>query len=295
MKPFVALSAFFFVACAAPESPLSSSAGAAAASTPAPPNAPITTDRSRYVMEEGPFGPETTIATTFTAPPATTVYIVNCNGAFSPGLQKLIDGAWVDVWAAETNQCLSLPIVIPPGGSHSTTMTVESSADSRVESRTSDRRIGTGTYRAVWYGLYTSFDMNQYPFGDELPVDQRVSAPFEIEGARAFDPSKPSHAQLPAGIASVAPLHGSAVEASEPVRVRFDFSAWAAGPAGPPQLYVDRRFVGEAVKIKGTDKEPELEYVPRSGWRPGRHDARVIYRERSGKDHWYAWSFTVSE
>ena len=297
MKLSAALSTILFLACAAPETPLPPSAEAPvpAASTPTPASAPISTDRTRYVMDEGPFGPETTIATRFKAPPDTTVYIVNCNGAFSPGLQRLVDETWVDVWAAEVNGCLSIPIVVPPGGTHEGTMTVDSGADARVDSRKSERGIGSGTYRAVWYGLYTSFDGNARPFGEELPVEQRVSAPFEIEGPRAFDPSRPSHAQLPTGMNLVGPEHGSVVNRSTPVRIRFDFSAWPAGPAGPPQLFVDRRFVGEAATTTGSDQKPELEYLPRGGWPSGRHDVRVIYRERYGKDHWYAWSFTVTE
>lgn len=254
----------------------------------------LTTDRPRYIMEEGPFAPETTITSTFTAPSDTTVYIVNCNGAFSPGLQLLQDGQWIDVWAAEINQCLSPPIVISAGGTRTTTMTVESGAEARVDSRKTDRRIGGGTYRAVWYGLYTSYDEKTWPFGKELPLEKRVSAPFEIEKAAPHDPSRPSAPQPPREITHAEPASGGRVDALSPLRVRFDFSAWPDGPAGIPQLYVDRRYVSERATSKGTEKKPELEFIPRGGWSSGPHEVRVIYMDRDGRYHWYAWSFTVT-
>lgn len=59
--------------------------------------APVETDRQRYVMQEGPFGPETTIVSTFTAPAHQDVYLLNCNGAFSVGLQRPAGDGWEHV------------------------------------------------------------------------------------------------------------------------------------------------------------------------------------------------------
>jgi hypothetical protein len=159
-------------------SPASTASGTpepvAASPTPAAPSAPLITDRQHYVMTPGPHGPETTIATTFTAPADRSVYIVNCGGAFSMGLQRLENGTWKDHWIGAINECLSAPIVVPPGGRHSGVMRVVSERH---------HPIPGGTYRAAWYSVLTSFDTEARPFGPDLPLEQRVSAPITIEVA----------------------------------------------------------------------------------------------------------------
>jgi hypothetical protein len=117
---------------------------------------PVTTDRKSYALSPGPHGPQATIVTTFHAPADESVSVANCNGAMSLGLQRPERDRWVNAWTAEINGCASAPIVIPPGGQHPGTITA---------------RIEPGTYRAVWHGI-------------ELPVEERVSAPFTIEAAR---------------------------------------------------------------------------------------------------------------
>ena len=144
---------------------------------PKPVEAPVLTEHARYVLQPGPYGPQTTIVTTFR--PAHTVYVMNCNGAMTHGLQRLEDGAWVNAWIAEINGCFSPPIVIPAGGQLVATMTPVS----RPETWT----IEPGTYRAVWHNVYTSFDTKApagRPLGEELPLEQRVSAPFVIDATR---------------------------------------------------------------------------------------------------------------
>lgn len=94
--------------------------GAAPAAKAAP--APIRTDRASYAFRHGFFGPETTIVATLHAPKDKTLYLVNCNGAISAGLQRLVSGAWIDAWAAVTNSCLSQPVVVRPGETHTDTI-----------------------------------------------------------------------------------------------------------------------------------------------------------------------------
>jgi hypothetical protein len=157
------------------------------AATPAAPElpivtdaAPIRTDRPRYVLEDGPFGPEATIMTTFKAPRDTPVYVANCNGAISVGLQRKSGNTWVPAWTTEMNGCASGPIEIPAEGERTESITIASRADAADEWRRTETRIETGTHRAVWYGVLTTFDPSTSR-GDELPLEQRVSAPFEIE------------------------------------------------------------------------------------------------------------------
>lgn len=175
--------------CTEAEKPAARPATPTATPEARPVEAPVRTDRTRYALQEGRFGPEVTIVTTFHAPADRPVYIRNCNGALSLGLQRLKGGTWVDAWAAETNGCASAPIVIQPAGTHVQTITAASGVDAVVSSRRTERKLGPGTYRAVWYGVLTSPDGRPPAFGEELPLAQRVSAPFAID---ALPPAAPS-------------------------------------------------------------------------------------------------------
>lgn len=133
---------------------------------------PIQTDARRYRFTGGPYGPQVVIVTTFTAPPDQAVYLVNCNGAITTGLQRKEGERWIDAWIAMTNACLSQPIVVPAGTSRS----------ERIVAISEDHApFGPGTYRAVWHNALTSFDAEARPFGPSLPLELRVSDPFVIE------------------------------------------------------------------------------------------------------------------
>jgi hypothetical protein len=243
--------------------------------------APVVTDRQRYTMQEGPFGPETTIVSTYTAPADHDVYLLNCNGAFAVGLQRPVGERWEHVWLPAMNACMSAPIVIRAGESRQATIVADSGVDAAVSSRQTETKIGTGTYRVVWHGLLGSYEPKASPPGTDLPIDQRVSAPIFIEAAPPPDPSQPSPATPPAEVRSVEPAHGAHVAADARVRVQL------AGVFGEPYLYVDRDPV-ESVRRGDT-----LEFAPRRRWTPGRHSVRAIYQNEQRKTLWYAWSFTV--
>lgn len=147
--------------------------------TPSAPAAPIRTDRSSYVLTNGPRGPEATIVATLRAPAERAVYILNCNGASGVTLQRKVGEAWEYAWMITMPACLSPPIVVPPGGEHTSRIHVHEHADSVLPRR--ERMIESGTYRVVWTGVLTSFDANKQGFGPELPLEQRVSAPITIE------------------------------------------------------------------------------------------------------------------
>jgi hypothetical protein len=243
---------------------------------------PVETDRPRYVMQEGPFGPETTIVSTYTAPADRDVYLVNCNGGFSVGLQRPAGDGWEHVWAPGMNACMSEPIVIRAGQSHQATITVDSGADAAVSSRESETKIGTGTYRVIWHGLLGSYTPNASPPGTDLPVEQRVSAPIFIQAAPPPDPSRPSPATPPSEVRSVEPAHGARVATDARVRVQL------AGVFGEPYLYVDRQPIRSVVRRGDT-----IEFTPPRRWTPGRHSLRIVYQNEQRKTLWYAWSFTV--
>lgn len=142
---------------------------------------PIVTDRDHYSYESGEWGDEILIRSTLTAPEAQPLYIVNCNGRFPTGLQKLGDGVWTDSWASVENQCLSSPITIGPGESHEYEIVIREGSGSLLGPRVSHPLPSPGTYRVVWHSVLTSYDPDRYPLGELLPLEQRVSAPIMIE------------------------------------------------------------------------------------------------------------------
>lgn len=280
----VVILAVILGACAPKEAPVQPAPARAREQAPAVvQRAPVETDRPRYRLQEGPYGPETAIVTTYTAPANQDVYLLNCNGGFAVGLQRPVGDQWEHVWAPGMSACMSPPIVIRAGRSHQTTLVVESGVHAAVSSRASETEITTGTYRVIWHGLLGSFDPNASPPGEHLPVEQRVSAPIFIEAAPPFDPSRPSPATPPAEVRSVEPAHGTRAAADAPVRVQL------AGVSGKPHLYVDREFV--EYRRRGD----VLEFAPPRRWSPGRHSVRVVYRNGQRKTLWYAWSFTVGD
>ncbi|HVE70865.1 MAG TPA: hypothetical protein VNI54_05810 [Thermoanaerobaculia bacterium] len=168
---------------------------AACAQPPAPapvetkvegPRAPIRTDRESYAMRDV----RLTIVATYTAPRA--AYITNCNGAQPMGLQRFVNGQWVNAWVAALNGCFSEPIALQPGGQHTATLTILPGAGAITHP------LETGLYRVAWYGVLASYDPRKPPHTDELPLEDRVSAPFRIEVTQqpaATTPPPPPSAQ----------------------------------------------------------------------------------------------------
>lgn len=147
--------------------------------TPVVPEAPIRTDRSSYVLTSGPQGPESTIVATLRAPADRTLYILNCNGASGLTMQRKRGEEWVYSWVVSMAACMSPPIVVPPGGEHTARLYLHDRAGAVPEPV--GGKLVSGTYRVVWTGVLTSFDPNKEGFGPELPMEERVSAPFTIQ------------------------------------------------------------------------------------------------------------------
>jgi hypothetical protein len=251
---------------------------------PKPPDAAIKTDQSRYAFRYGWYGPEVVIVTTF-QPKDQTAYVINCNGAISTGLQRLVDGVWVHAWGAATNACLSQPIVIAPGEQHTDTITIVPGAGAVIYPRDRRELIEPGTYRAIWNNVLTSFDINARPFGEDMPVEKRVSAPFAIDPA----PTRP------ALITSFEPAAGAFVGRNVNVRITFDFRLSPRSSPGALRLFIDGKDVTDQTRMGATEDVPpshvELVFAPKEGWLPGRHGVKV---EIDGPATSYSWQFIVS-
>ena len=137
------------------------------------------TDSLAYTLRAGSIGYEGRIGVEFTNRTAATVYIVNCGGATSLSLEKLVDGAWRPVWSPVIPACLSAPITVPAGGVYRTVIHV---FGGYAGSNTAPQFEGAdipGTYRAVWHSVLASYQ-DRLPFGQPLPLAQRVSNQFTL-------------------------------------------------------------------------------------------------------------------
>lgn len=143
-------------------------------------SAPIETSRSVYTatIEDGTVVLD--IPHTFTNGTDDTVYIVNCRESFAIKLQKRVGGAWVDAVGLVIPQCLSPVIEVAEGESYSHTLQIRAGLPSSdMEPRFEVDRVD-GVYRIVWIDVLESYNSGTYPFGEQIPLEQRVSNSFEI-------------------------------------------------------------------------------------------------------------------
>jgi len=142
--------------------------------------APIQTDAAVYQLEAGSTGYAATIEFVFTNPRQAAVYVVNCGGIAPPGLEKSVHGAWIRAWSAIVPQCLSPPIVIAAGQEYHGKLNLLAGYPTNNVYPKFDTPHIAGEYRLVWYGVFSSYDHRAYPFGEELPLEERISDPFTL-------------------------------------------------------------------------------------------------------------------
>lgn len=143
-------------------------------------SAPIQTGKSEYSATIRDGTVELEIPHTFTNQRAETVYIVNCNNAFGIKLQKRAGNTWVDAVGMIIPDCLSPAIEIPEGESYDNILQIHAGLPSSdIEPRFEVDEI-EGIYRIVWIDVLESFDPDSYPFGEQIPLEQRLSNTFEI-------------------------------------------------------------------------------------------------------------------
>ncbi len=164
-----AATALFVVSCASIMEP------------PATSEAPIRTDRDRYTVRSTEQGLEVKIAFTYVNRTGKTVFVTNCRGIAPPSLEKWDGSEWVHAWAPAVPLCLSPPIVIRPGETHTDTLhVVAGTPGGNVEPTFRVDEI-EGSYRLVWHGVVHDYDANRQGFGNPLPLEERVSNVFKLE------------------------------------------------------------------------------------------------------------------
>jgi hypothetical protein len=138
----------------------------------------LRTDAPEYRLRRQDGILEAEIGFTFRNETDRPVYVVNCNRIAPPTLEKLDGGQWVRVWEAAVPLCLSPPIVIEPGTTHTDTLHFTAGprgGDIYPQLGVDDP---TGTYRLVWHRLVFDYDEDRDGFGEPVPLEQRVSNRF---------------------------------------------------------------------------------------------------------------------
>ena len=123
----------------------------------------------------------TQIPYSFTNRTGSRVFLVNCLGEFAVSLQMQQAGEWVRAWSPILLLCWSAPIVIEPGEVYRTTLDVFASLPGGSWQPYLPPPDASTAYRIVWGTGLSSYDPDQYPFGELIPLAERVSNSFTLE------------------------------------------------------------------------------------------------------------------
>jgi hypothetical protein len=136
-------------------------------------------DSLRYALADDGSTYMTNLGVRFTNQTGATTYFVNCNGATSLRLEKLVDGAWKPAWSPILPLCLSQPIVVAAGAVHDSRIFVHAGHPGNNYYPKFAITDLEGIYRIVWNDALSSYQ-DRLPFGDPLPLVQRVSNRFAL-------------------------------------------------------------------------------------------------------------------
>jgi hypothetical protein len=139
----------------------------------------VRTSADEYVLETTPIGWETQIPYTYANRSEGSYYLVNCNGGYWFDLQKRVDDRWVLAYSPVLPACRSPVIRFGPGSVFSSSIPVFAGFPGNNWHPKFEIAEPTGTYRIVLHTL-SSYDEDAYPFGEELPLEDRVSNEFRL-------------------------------------------------------------------------------------------------------------------
>ena len=137
------------------------------------------TDSQSYTLRPNEMGYSALINVEFGNRTADTVYFMNCNGVTGVSFEKLVDSTWRSAWIPAMNACMSEPIAVAPGSTRTFPTHAFAARSDRVEAGEFSIDDAPGTYRIVWPHTVTSYRSSP-PFGDSLPLSQRVSNKFTL-------------------------------------------------------------------------------------------------------------------
>src|SRR5215216_5973964 len=146
--------------------------------------APIQTDTTSYVLVRKDRGWQTEIPFRFKNVAEDTLYIINCNGAFTVALERKVREEWRLFWSAIINGCFSPPITIAPGDTLFTPWIVWGAAPAGNAGPAFADTTFDGVYRLVWQNILFHYDPQRSALGDSVPVRYRVSNDFVLRVTR---------------------------------------------------------------------------------------------------------------
>ena len=145
---------------------------------------PIQTDATLYELRLDWVGLATDIPLRWENRAADTLYIVNCRGALAPVLEKEVADGWEAFWSPVLLACLSPPIVMEPGDVLVDTLHVWGALpghNAGPEFKSDDLE---GIYRIVMDNVVFHYDEDRQGFGDDVPLEYRVSSSFALDDPR---------------------------------------------------------------------------------------------------------------
>lgn len=137
------------------------------------------TDSQAYALATTALGTEGRIRATFTNRSGRTMHFVNCGGATMLSMQELVGDRWTEFWSPAIDLCLSPPITVPNGGTHTFDIRVFSGKPGGNASPRFERPLRAALYRVIWHDAYFSYQ-DRLPWGESVPEPQRVSNSFTL-------------------------------------------------------------------------------------------------------------------
>lgn len=137
------------------------------------------TDSASYTFTTGSLGTEGRIRATLTNRSGRTMYFVSCRESTSLSIQRLDGERWTEFWSPVRNLCLSTPITVPNGGSHTFDIRVFAGKAGSNYYPKFESPLTTGLYRVMWHDAYFTYQ-DQLPWGEPVPESLRVSNRFVI-------------------------------------------------------------------------------------------------------------------
>ncbi len=140
------------------------------------------TDSLEYSLDSTAVGWQGSIRVLFTNQSSDSAFFVNCNGLTALSLEKLAGAEWTPAWFPALPLCLSLPIIVKPGGDHLFTISIFGAfPEMNAYPKFATAEIG-GVYRIVFHQLLSSY-RTSLPFGTEFPLERRISNQFRLSVA----------------------------------------------------------------------------------------------------------------
>ena len=143
--------------------------------------APVRTSAAEYRLRATPDGYAAEIPYAYANRSGGPLYLVNCSGRVTPGLQRRAGEGWGGTWDFETDTCPSPPVVIAAGTTYRDTLWAHVTAHHPHGLLAElDSSGGGGTYRLILFEVLASYDPEARPHGPVVPLEERVSNAFRL-------------------------------------------------------------------------------------------------------------------